>query len=325
MKRKEYAYVTFLMRNDSFLPGALVLGHRLRKQQTSHDLVCLVTKDISKQSIKGLRHIYDVVEVVDEIKVSHPDRQSRQDRPYLFTRFQALRLGPYGDLGYGYTKIVLLDADVLPIHSYDKLFKLEAPAGIINEKKSNWVGTQEDSSQEMTVWQKHYNSVCPHGQRIPKDLTDKVWHDPLNMGVNACVWVLEPSMIDYKRILEIVACPKVLQKISHFKWPEMQFATAYYSGRWTSIDYIYCAYNAYPSLYKVYGTHYAGLKPWRLSKKKALIHYCSHPDYQLWYNELIELLCYTYPQITRSSKLDQLIKFYYEHVMKVNSWPVVDV
>ena len=46
-----YAFVTFLMLNDSYLPGALMLAYALRKQKTNADLVCLVTGEITLEEV----------------------------------------------------------------------------------------------------------------------------------------------------------------------------------------------------------------------------------------------------------------------------------
>ena len=43
------AYVTFLMRGDGYLPGALTLAYALRCQETPYPLVCLVTGDVSQE------------------------------------------------------------------------------------------------------------------------------------------------------------------------------------------------------------------------------------------------------------------------------------
>lgn len=145
---------------------------------------------------------------------------------------------------------------------------------------------------------------------VPKVITDKVWCDSTNMGINACLWVLNPNMTDYENILRIVKCDRVLYKISMFNWPEMQFATAYYSGRWHSIDIRYCAYNSHPSLDTIYGTHFAGLKPWNDKKPKALKHYLNHDDYRLWYRELYEMSMWVYPKLQELPKIKRILKFY---------------
>ena len=48
------AYVTFIIRNDSFLSGALVFGYALRLQKTEHDLVCITSENVSDFARKSL-------------------------------------------------------------------------------------------------------------------------------------------------------------------------------------------------------------------------------------------------------------------------------
>ncbi|MBN2309789.1 MAG: hypothetical protein JXR94_12505, partial [Candidatus Hydrogenedentes bacterium] len=122
-----FAFVTFLMRNDSYLSGALMAGHALRKQQVRADLVCMITEEITAEARRALEIVFDHVIEVDTIYVPHKRRQERQDRPFWFTRLNALRLGGDGDLGLRYDRVVVLDADVLPLRHYEHLFSLDAP------------------------------------------------------------------------------------------------------------------------------------------------------------------------------------------------------
>ena len=128
-----YAFVSFLMLNDSYLPGALVVGYALRKQGTRADRVCLVTENISRDARYALERVFDHVVDVDQIFVPHKRRQARQDRPYMFTRMNALRLGADGDLGLAYEKVIVLDADVLPFKYYDHLFTLDVAVDLLED------------------------------------------------------------------------------------------------------------------------------------------------------------------------------------------------
>lgn len=308
-ENQKNAYVTFVMKNDSFVSGALVLAYGLLKQCVHADLVCLVTKDVSETAVQCLEEVYTHVIQVDEIYVKHPNLKGRGDRSSLFTRFQALRLGADGDLGCQYSKIVLIDADVLPIKKYDELFDVSTPAGIINEHKSHWLG-KYSTKEGKTVWHQVYEDVCAHGQPIPKEITDKVLLDKNNLGVNACLWVLEPSMREYETIRNQLKLTKVKEMIARFNWPEMQFATCFWSGQWHNIDIRYCAYNSMPHVSKVYGTHYAGFKPWHDKDRKMLYRYLQYDDYQLWYNELYEMSMYVYPKILALPRIKRIIKVY---------------
>ena len=134
-----YCYMTFVMRNDAFIPGALVFAYSLKQMHTQADLLCMVTKDVTSQGRLALEILFDKVIEVEEVFVHHERKQERQDRPYLFTRFQSLLMGADGPLGLKYEKVVLADADVLPLASYDHFFTLTSPAGIINESKANCI------------------------------------------------------------------------------------------------------------------------------------------------------------------------------------------
>lgn len=308
--KKRYAFVTFVMIGDGFVPGALVLGYQLKKQLVEGDLICLVTPDVSNEARNSLENIYDDVVEVPYIHIAHKDHTGRKDRPYLFTRFQALRLGRDGDLGFDYDKIVLLDADIMPLSNYQALFEVKAPAGIINEYKHHCIGEQAYAHMNgQWIWHRVYDDICPHGSQISTNITNRVWDDPVNMGVNACIWVLEPSMDDYNQIMTGLQQERVQEKIQQFKWPEMQFATWFWSGRWHNIDLRYAGFNGLPQLDCLYGTHFAGLKPWRIKQPKALKHYYRFDDYRLWYKTFYQLVKWTYPQLMTFGKNRQLIRF----------------
>jgi len=312
-----FAFVTFLMRNDNYLPGALMYAYGLRKKGTGADLVCMVSGNISDRAKEALELIYDHVVDMDEIYVKHKRGHERQDIPYVFTRFNTLRLGPDGDLGFGYEKIVVGDADLLPIRFYDHLLTLDTPAGIINEKKENFMDYDEnleyivpDSVWESGTWRWHYvyGDVCPHGTRIPKELTDRVMTDHENLGINSSLFVLSPSMDEFNRIIEDIKRPKVKKLVeADFNWPEMQYATMTWSGKWTSIDVRFSGLNGYPEPSVLCGIHFAGIKPWNARDEKSMKRVMKFPDYSLWYGMYEEMLD-EYPGLMDNSKLVRLLE-----------------
>jgi glycogenin glucosyltransferase len=311
-----YAFVSFLMLNDSYLPGALVVGYALHVQGTRADRVCLVTQDVTPDARTALGRIFDRVVDVDQIYVPHKRRQARQDRPYMFTRMNALRLGADGDLGLAYEKVVVLDADVLPFKYYDHLFTLDAPAGILNEEKSHFVETDaegryvipEDVEKTGTwKWHRLYGKVCPHGSRIPQAITDRVGEDPLNLGINGGLFVFEPSMDEYQAIMEDVQRPEMLHLVGDlFDWPEMQYLTLRWSGRWTNVDLRFAGLNGYPTLSVLYGTHFGGLKPWQFKREKAIRRWGRYPDFQAWFATYTEMVSEAYPDLCKVRRLRRL-------------------
>ena len=235
----------------------------------------------------------------------------------MFTRTQALRLGKGGDLGFGYEKIVVLDADLLPLGHYDHLFTLDPPAGIIDEHKSHVMDVDENGRYVIPLsvahdgtwkWHRIYGGVCPHGARIPQEITDRPRQDPTNMGINGALLVWEPSMEDLQRILADVQRPETLRLAGDlFDWPEMQYFTLYWSGRWTNVDLRFASFSGYPCLSVIYGTHYAGFKPWSFKKATTMAHWARHDDFQLWFRHYEEMITQAYPQLTRVKRLERLL------------------
>ncbi len=309
----KYAYVTFIIRNDSYLPGALVFAYGLKLQKTKYDLICIVSDNISKSAIDILKIIYDDVIVMEEVYVAHERRHERQDRPFLFSRFNAFRLGKDGDLHKKYEKIIIADCDVLPIKNYDDLFLLPAPAGIINEKKEycleysngKYIIPESVESNGTWVWHEIYKEY-PHGTMIPKDITDRVKLDKENMGINASLMLFQPTMELYNSILDDVSNVDIQHEISKYNWPEMQYITLKLSGKWTNMDLKYSSFNGYPKIDILNGIHYAGLKPWSI-KNKSLKSYAKFEDYQLWFHTFNDMIN-QYPEM-KKGKLFRVFTF----------------
>jgi len=312
--RSHHTFVTFLMLNDSYLPGVLLLAHGLRSQKTKADLICMVTEEISRPARQALGHLYDEVIEVEKIVVPHSRVQKRPYLPYVFTRLHALRLGSDGDLGHAYDKIALLDADLLPLRHYDHLFTLPTPAGTINERKTHVMAWGDDgnfiipdSVAEDGTWNWHQiYADCPHGQPIPAEITNRVASDPTNMGIISSLLVLEPSLAEFQAIMQDIQSPAVQPLVGDtFDWPEMQYLTLRYSGQWHNVDLRFHSLNGYPNLDVLYGIHYTGFKPWQFRRTGSMDRYGRRNDFQLWFSLYREMI-QTYPLLQSNRKLRSL-------------------
>lgn len=308
------AFATFLMLNDNYLPGALVLAFGLRLQQLGTPLICLVTEGVSARARASLGQLFDDVIDVEPIYVPHARRQERQDRPYFFTRIHALRLGTDGGLGHRFEKVVVLDADLLPLRNYGDLLHLEPPAGVLNEHKSHFVQTDDDgrhvvprSALEEGRWNWHeIYASCPHGEPVPQSISDRPRRDPTNMGFNGSLFVMGPDAGEFEAILRDIERPEVRTLVGdRFDWPDMQYLTLRWSGRWRNIDVRFSALNGYPHLDVIYGTHFAGFKPWYFHRGATMSRYARHPDFQLWFATYLQLM-ESYPGLEGMGKLKRL-------------------
>ncbi|KAL0951524.1 hypothetical protein HGRIS_008208 [Hohenbuehelia grisea] len=123
-----YAFVT-LLTSDAYLPGALALAAALKDVHPSpvvtpevdFDIVCLVTPEtVDVSSIKLLRRAFNVVigvEVIGQQDEKGLQLLGRPDLDTVLTKLHVFRLTQY-------SKIIFLDADVLPIRPLSHLFTL---------------------------------------------------------------------------------------------------------------------------------------------------------------------------------------------------------
>lgn len=300
-------YATFLMRNDSFVPGALVFAHALKKQGIKNRYV-FITDDISKHAKHYLDQAFDRTIVIDKKRIPHSNTKGRQDRADLFTRFEVLKFHDSIDpLG---SKILLADSDVLPLRHYADLTKMKSPSAIINEKESYTTAIVDHQYivDEAVIrhgtwhWHKRYEAYLK-GEKIPKAITDQVLVDPLNLGMNTALWIFNTQWAAYDAIQLDLADEKTLERINQYRWPEMQYITGKWSGDWHTIDIKYASFSGYPRIDLVNGIHYAGLKPWA-TNHRSFKHYAQFKDFRLWHyiflqmtDEMPELL--DYPKLNR--------------------------
>ena len=320
---RDHAFVTCVIRNDSYAPGALVLAHSLLEQRARADLVCLVTADVSLPARGYLSLLYDRVIEVRPVSLAHAD-QRRQYIGQVLTRVNALRLGPDGDLGCAYRKIVALDADLLALRHYDHLFLVDAPAGILNERPEHLKRTGPDrrydadrASVRHGCWQWHrvYERM-PHGAPVPASVTDRVRSDPGNLGVNTAVLVLEPSMREFCAMAAELERPGALlapELLARLRWPDMQFLTLWWSGRWRNVDACFAGLCGYPDVDALFGTHFAGPKPWQVTHPTVARRFSRFPDFLLWYDEFAEMLD-RYPKLAGWPRLRRISEFISDQV-----------
>lgn len=132
------AYVTLVMLGDHYVPGAVALAKSLLRTGTCHDLVCMVTKDVSESAIQSLSQVYDTIIVVEYLHMKCPSMMTKRQNEiygnwieYSFTKWQCLALGQYD-------KILYLDADHLVLKNIDHLFELKAPAMCFTDENYNY-------------------------------------------------------------------------------------------------------------------------------------------------------------------------------------------
>ncbi|KAK9461303.1 nucleotide-diphospho-sugar transferase [Lipomyces oligophaga] len=128
----ETAYISLLL-NDSYLPGAVTLAKALRDTGTSRKLAILaVASNLSEHTLSVLEYSFDVVIRIPAIANPSPGNLLALGRPdllYSFTKILAWNQ-------IQFSRLVYLDADVLPLENLDDLF--EVPGTVAACPDAGW-------------------------------------------------------------------------------------------------------------------------------------------------------------------------------------------
>ena len=233
----DYAYVTVMYGNNIYLTGALVLGYTLMKTSTLLDRVILVTPDVSDNYKEYLSKFYTNVIDIEYTNVNSEIFSEENTRfSNVFTKLECLALAQY-------KKIILLDLDMIIVRNIDHLFQLRPPAACLK---------------------KYY---VPYGKIIPANMIcDKT--GKMVGSINAGLMLLEPNLAEWSEIKSDIEKDTQLIK---YKYPEQDYLSLRYCGKWTSITFNYnfqfgltnrvkkCHYK----INDIYVIHYSSsYKPW---------------------------------------------------------------
>jgi glycogenin glucosyltransferase len=300
-------YSTFVMKNDHFIPGALLFAYGLKKQGIKEPIYCFITEEVSNHAKDFLKILFDEVILIKSKKIKDSNIKKRDDRAYLFTRFELFKYASEHKLG----KLLISDSDILPLTDYEELKNVQTPSAIINEKKeyatpimNNTYHIKEETLKSGTwLWHEIYRDYL-NGEVLPKSLTDKVLEDPSNLGMNTALLIVDPTMKAYEAIQDDLEHLDVLNLIKSYPWPEMQYLTTKWSGLWHTIDIKYASFSGYPRIDLIKGIHYAGIKPWAI-QQKSFNHYSKFIDFRVWHHLFLEML-EEYPNLMEYPKLVRL-------------------
>jgi len=118
-----FAWVSTLCGDASYVPAIAVLGHSLRRSNTTHDMVLLVTGDLASDDATHaqLRRVGWKVRLIhDTLQSPVDDRGERGDQSPRYKCFFT-KLRSFGLVDY--EQIVLLDADTTVFQNADELFE----------------------------------------------------------------------------------------------------------------------------------------------------------------------------------------------------------
>lgn len=249
---QSFAYVTVLYGNTDYFLGALALGESILRNGSKHDRVLLHTDDVPAEQLQFLSTVWNVLMRVDYVYADPSLIRDYENSRFkeVFTKLQCLSLVQY-------SKILLLDSDMLLLRNIDELFELTPPAA--------YTRTQPYEMGE----------VVPASEFTTNDGRP-------NPRINAGLMLLQPDAALWRWILSDITSRKPREP---FPDPEQAYIGMLFSGFWR---YIPVRYNFQfglknnPGLKKLYtgvpmsdlaNLHFsAPTKPWHLLRPKPLAH-----------------------------------------------------
>ncbi|TFY72792.1 hypothetical protein EVG20_g204 [Dentipellis fragilis] len=156
-----YAFVT-LLTSDAYLPGALTLAAALRDVHPSpptppevdFQTVCLVTPEsVDVSSIKLLRRAFNLVigvEIIEEDNARGLQLLGRPDLHSVLTKLHVFRL-------IQFSKIIFLDADILPTRPLSHLFSLPHPFAAVPDV--GWPDIFNSGMMVLTPGQREFDQL----------------------------------------------------------------------------------------------------------------------------------------------------------------------
>ncbi len=319
--KSKFAYAFGMFPNPkngkaSYLDGCILGALGLKRQGTNADIVCFITPDISKADKTKLEVVFDKVIYVPYISpykmkgegkyktiMMDPDifkNCPNYDKfhPYSHVFF---KLHIFNPKLFPYEKVCFVDSDLVPMNYYDSLFMLNTPAGWVEYRKK-W------PYQKSFHWDRC--DYLKHGEKIPHIFTDIGTKG--SSDVNAGLMVISPDQKEYDSMIKQVTSPVskwmgpgkehigfydmdlnkessiVGRKFvdSSYCYPEQNYLTKRYSGKWTYVEYSFQSWSLDPC--NSFGIHMAAFNPKPWFKQPANISVKLAKNYTPYYHNKIE-------------------------------------
>jgi hypothetical protein len=285
------AYVTLVMGNNAldmknkrsnarnpnaYVKGAIVTCHSIKLTGATHDVVCMVTPDVSATGVSHLNKVFDRVITVQYISVkTRPMRNKKIESIYgswksvAYTKWRVLEFVEY-------SKVLFVDADMTIDKNIDHLFDLPAPAGTFSMSQAYpFAGNGRGVKNP-------YHKLVSHGELVPHECIKQAFTKGMFVVIGAIV-LLEPDMLQFKAYIDMInsfsklgfGMGKCISGVD-----EQSITWLYHTNNtckgWT---HIHQRYNMIPWKQKnwlseeddksVYVSHYVGVeKPWVMGRDK---------------------------------------------------------
>ncbi|KAF5247364.1 hypothetical protein FANTH_6455 [Fusarium anthophilum] len=262
-----------LVTNDGYLKGVLTLNYRLRCVKSRYPLLVLYTSTLSLTSVESLKRRSIATLLVPRLTPTTTKEYTDDPRfNECWTKLIAFSLTDY-------SRIVLLDSDMLPLQNMDELMDLDldppsvSGSGDITRSKRVFAACHACTCNPLR--KPHYppnwkpENCAFTSQHASPDVAQITGADILTgLGkLNSGLLVINPSKVVFDQIVT-----KMNEAGLDYQFPDQDLLADLYKGRWVALPYIYNALKTMrdPSVHgaiwrdeKVKNVHYIlSPKPW---------------------------------------------------------------
>ncbi|RGP80286.1 hypothetical protein FLONG3_1587 [Fusarium longipes] len=232
-----------LVTNAEYLKGVLTLNYRLRFVKSKYPLLVLYTNTFSDDGLEILKE--RGIKTLEVQRISPATSQEYIDDPRFqecWTKLVAFSLTEF-------SRIVLLDSDMLPLHNMDELMDVELDSPSLAGARGTDQGKRLFAACHACTCNPLRKAHYPPDW-IPENCSFTTQHDKpeaaqtqgagLSTGLgklNSGLLVINPSEILFAQILAKMDDPSC----TGYKFPDQDLLADVFKGRWVVLPYIYNA------------------------------------------------------------------------------------
>ncbi|KAL0076142.1 glycosyltransferase family 8 protein [Phycomyces blakesleeanus] len=272
---KNCAWVVVLTSTNKYVKGVIVIANALRQLKSSYPLLVLHTPAVTDQALDQLKEAGCHLKSIEPIKP--PGKTS-----YFTERFTETwtKLAVWEQEEYD--RLVLMDADMLPLQNMDELMEIPMPEG--------WIMACHACTCNPQKIKAYPDSWTP--ANCPYTGCTKSTPEPASTAqsyFNSGLIVLQPSQAKFDEILHQLM---TVEDLTVYLFPDQDFLNQVFDQKWVKLPYIYNALKTLAGTHeamwdqtKVKNVHYILSKPWDANRETPQegedVYY---PLYRLWWN-----------------------------------------
>ncbi|KAI9491559.1 nucleotide-diphospho-sugar transferase [Zychaea mexicana] len=270
---KAAAWVLVLTSTNDYVKGAITVARALQQVKTQYPIVVLYTSSVSAEAQALLSGAGCILKQIEPIR---PPGKTN----YLYKQFVETwtKLAVWSQ--YEYERVVLLDADMLPLKNMDELMEVVLP-------------------DESHIAACHACTCNPHKiETYPDDwIPSNCGHTGSSSGTkndyfNSGLMVLTPSQATFEKIVTRLYGSTDL---TNCLFGDQDFLNEVFGNRWAKLPYVYNSLKTLPHIHSetcdlrdVKNIHYIMQpKPWAVDMQKDAPDEKEqqyYPQYQLWWD-----------------------------------------